>query len=517
LQQLSRSLSETAGDVESIKEILTDITRDSETLLVQESRISTDLQEGLMRTRMVRFGGLSSRLRRIVRQISRELGKEVEVDIIGDNSEVDRTVLDRIIAPLEHMLRNAVAHGIELPEIRKALGKRETGKITIDVDRQGTDIVINVRDDGAGIDVDKIRQKAIKLGFMTPEMELSDHDALQFILQSGLSTADEISQVAGRGVGMDVVDSEIKQLGGVLEIGTERGKGTEFHIRLPLTLAINQALLVSTTDDVFAIPLASIEGVVRITGLELQRFYDSENSFYEFNGIEYELKHLGGMLTGVQGDYSKQLQLFPVLLVHVGDQHFALHVDDLIGRREIVVKPVGMQIGGVRGIAGATILADGRVVLILEMSALVVADSLFREHIPVAAEEAEPVVTARTTVMVVDDSITIRKVTERMLTRYGIEVVLAKDGVDATNQLQDFMPDLMLLDIEMPRMDGFEVASFVRNDERLKDLPIIMITSRTGSKHKEKAMKIGVNQYLGKPFQEEDLVNNINEILQTAF
>jgi chemosensory pili system protein ChpA (sensor histidine kinase/response regulator) len=340
---------------------------------------------------------------------------------------------------------------------------------------------------------------------------------LQFILQSGFTTADEVSQVAGRGVGMDVVDSEIKQLGGVLDIETDSGKGTVFHIRLPLTLAINQALLVSTSDDVFAIPLASIEGVVRITGLELQRFYDSDNSHYEFNGIEYELKHLGGMLTGNQGDYSKQLQLFPVLLVHVGDQHFALHVDDLLGRREIVVKPVGLQIGGVRGIAGATILADGRVVLILEMSALVVADSLFKERQPVI-EEAEPVIVdQKKTIMVVDDSITIRKVTERMLARYGIEVILAKDGVDATNQLQEQMPDLMLLDIEMPRMDGFEVASFVRNDDRLKDLPIIMITSRTGAKHKDKAMEIGVNQYLGKPFQEEDLLSNINEILHTAY
>ena len=517
MQQLTRSLGETAADVESINEILSEITRDSETLLGQESRISTDLQEGLMRTRMVRFGGLSSRLRRIVRQISRELGKEVEVEIIGDSSEVDRTVLDRIIAPLEHMLRNAVAHGIELPAARKAQGKDETGKITIDADRQGADIVINVKDDGAGIDVDKVREKAIKQGFMTAETELSDHDALQFILQSGFSTADEVSQVAGRGVGMDVVDSEIKQLGGVLEIDTNRGRGTEFHIRLPLTLAINQALLVSTSDDVFAIPLSSIEGVVRITGLELQRFYDSNNSFYEFNGIEYELKHLGGLLTGNRGDYSKQLQLFPVLLVHVGDQHFALHVDDLLGRREIVVKPVGMQIGGVRGIAGATILADGRVVLILEMSALVVADSLFREHVPVVEEAEAVIVSDKKTIMVVDDSITIRKVTERMLARYGIEVILAKDGVDATNKLQDVLPDLMLLDIEMPRMDGFEVASFVRSDERLKNLPIIMITSRTGSKHKEKALEIGVNQYLGKPFQEDDLVSNINEILHTAF
>jgi len=517
MQQLTRSLGETAGDVESINEILAEITRDSETLLVQESRISTDLQEGLMRTRMVRFGGLSSRLRRIVRQVSRELGKEVEVEIIGDSSEVDRTVLDRIIAPLEHMLRNAVAHGIELPEVRKSLGKDETGKILISVDRQGTDVVIDVKDDGAGVNVDKVRAKAIKQGFITTDSTLSDHDIVQFIMQSGFSTADEVSQVAGRGVGMDVVDSEIKQLGGVLEIENSPGKGTIFHVRLPLTLAINQALLVSTTDDIFAIPLASIEGVVRITGLELQRFYDSDNSYYEFNGIEYELKHLGGMLTGNQGDYSKQLQLFPVLLVHVGDQHFALHVDDLLGRREIVVKPVGMQIGGVRGIAGATILADGRVVLILEMSALVVADSLFREHVPVA-EEAEPVIVdEKKTIMVVDDSITIRKVTERMLSRYGIEVILAKDGVDATNQLQERMPDLMLLDIEMPRMDGFEVASFVRNDDRLKNLPIIMITSRTGTKHKDKAMEIGVNKYLGKPFQEDDLVSNINDILHTAF
>ncbi|MFV2003667.1 MAG: response regulator, partial [Gammaproteobacteria bacterium] len=517
LQQLTRSLSETAGDVDSINEILAEITRDSETLLVQESRISTDLQEGLMRTRMVRFGGLSSRLRRIVRQVARELGKEVEVEITGESSEVDRTVLDRIIAPLEHMLRNAVAHGIETPEERKNLGKNEKGTITIDVDRQGADVVIKVKDDGAGIDAHKIREKAVKLGLLSAVDVISDHDALQFILHSGFSTADEVTQVSGRGVGMDVVDSEIKQLGGLLEIDTVRGKGTEFDVRLPLTLAINQALLVSAADDVFAVPLASIEGVVRITGLELQRFYDSDNSHYEFNGVEYELKHLGGLLTGNQSDYSKQLQLFPVLLVHVGDQHFALHVEDLIGRREIVVKPVGMQIGSVHGIAGATILADGRVVLILEMSALVVADSLFRSHVPASEEEAPvEVVDEVKTIMVVDDSITIRKITERMLKRYGLNVVLAKDGVDATNQLQEHVPDLMLLDIEMPRMDGFEVASYVRNDERLKDIPIIMITSRTGSKHKEKAMEIGVDQYLGKPFQEEDLMNNINEILNTS-
>jgi len=522
VQQLSRSLMETASDVESINAILSEITRDSETLLLQESRVSSDLQEGLMRTRMVRFGGLSSRLRRIVRQVSRELDKNVELNIVGEESEVDRTVLDRIIAPLEHMLRNAIAHGIENAEQRVSDGKPESGSITLSVGRQGTNIVINVRDDGRGMDISKIREKAISHGLLDEATILPDHEVLRFVLNSGFSTADEVTQVAGRGVGMDVVDTEIKQLGGILDINSVAGEGTEFNIRLPLTLAINQALLVSTGEDVYAVPLASIEGVVRVTGVELQRFYDSDDSYYEFNGVEYELKHLGSMLNGNRASYSKQLRLYPILLVVVGDQHFALHVEDLLGRREIVVKPVGMQIGTVRGIAGATILADGRVVLILEVAALMVApkqvlsdqpNQLGQPDIEVEKTELKAKTNARTSIMVVDDSITIRKVTERILGRNGFDVILAKDGVDATNKMQDHIPDLMLLDIEMPRMDGFEVATYVRNDERLKDLPIIMITSRTGSKHKEKAMEIGVNQYLGKPYQEEELMSNINNLL----
>lgn len=466
-----------------------------------------------MRTRMVRFGGMSTRLRRIVRQTSRELGKEVDVEIVGEEQEVDRTILDRVVAPLEHMLRNAVAHGIELPKDRLIAGKSDTGTIKITVGRQGTDVIVRVEDDGAGINADAIRKKAIKQGLLEENSELTDHDVLQFILKSGFSTAEEVTQVAGRGVGMDVVDSEIKQLGGVLEIDTERGKGTSFKVRLPLTLAINQALLVNAGEEIYAVPLASIEGVVRITGTELQGFYDSGELEYEFNNISYELKHLGFMLTGQQQSYADQGQLFPVLLVHVGDQHFALHVDDLLGRREIVVKPVGMQIGAVRGIAGATILADGRVVLILEMSALVVGESLFKEI--VTEEVVEPVaVETEPTIMVVDDSITIRKVTARILERHGMKVMLATDGVDATAKLQEEIPDLMLLDIEMPKMDGFELATYMRNEDRLKEIPIIMITSRTGTKHKERAKSIGVEQYLGKPYQEEELMKNINALLE---
>ena len=517
LQQISRSLSETVNDIESIKDILVDDVRDAETLLLQESRVSTELQEGLMRTRMVHFGGLASRLRRIVRQTSRELGKDVSLEIIGETTEVDRTVLDRIIAPLEHMLRNAVSHGIEKPDERTEKGKDSTGHISISVDREGSDVVIKVVDDGRGIDVNAIRNQAVRNGLLDADSGLSDRDILQFIMEPGFSTATEVTQISGRGVGMDVVDSEIKQLGGVLEIDTVIGSGTSFTVRLPLTLAINHALLVNVGEDVYAVPLNSIEGVVRLNGPELQSFYDSEDSAYQFAGTRYELRHLGRILHGQQPDYSRSGQLFPVLLARVGEQRVALHVDELLGRREIVVKPVGPQISTVRGISGATILGDGRVVLILEMNALVLGESLFHvtgeqeEEIAIAepeeAQEREPIV------MVVDDSITIRKVTERILGRHGMQVITAKDGVDAVAQLQEQMPDVMLLDIEMPRMDGYEVATHVRNDERLKDLPIIMITSRTGSKHRDKAMEIGVNKYLGKPYQEDELMETINELI----
>ncbi len=517
MQQISRSLQETVGDIESIKELLGEEVRDSETLLLQESRVSTELQEGLMRTRMVHFGGLASRLRRIVRQTARELGNEVELEIEGETSEVDRTVLDRIVAPLEHMLRNAVSHGIELPEDRVAKGKPEVGHIKVVVDREGGDVVITVLDDGRGIDVSAIRKKATEKGMLDENSKLSDHDVLQYILEAGFSTAEKVTQISGRGVGMDVVDSEIKQLGGVLEIDTVQGKGTTFIIRLPLTLAINHALLVNVAEEVYAVPLNSIEGVVRLSGPELQQFYDSGERTYEFAGSSYELKHLGFILNGSQPDYSRSGQLFPVLLARTGDQSVALHVDELIGRREIVVKPVGPQISTVRGISGATILGDGRVVIILEMNALVLGDSLFHaadaEETELDGDVAAVEVQREPIIMVVDDSITIRKVTERMLGRHNMKVITAKDGVDAVSQLQDIKPDVMLLDIEMPRMDGYEVATHIRNDSRLKDLPIIMITSRSGAKHREKAMAIGVNKYLGKPYQEDDLVENINELL----
>ena len=515
MQQLSRSLMESVSDLESIKDFMNNTVRESETLLQQQSRISTELQESLMRTRMIKFSGLTSRLSRIVRQTSRELNKNVEFEINGDELEVDRSILDRIVSPLEHLLRNAVSHGIEGDDVRAALNKDETGKVAISITKDGQDLVVSVSDNGAGINVDAIRSKAIANGMMAAESEISDHDIVQFILEPGFSTAKEVTQISGRGVGLDVVDSEIKQLGGSLDIQSKLGKGTSFIARLPMTLSINQALLVHIQEDIFAVPLNTVEGVVRLSGYELEMIYQKGEGAYEFAGENYDVKYLGYLLKGKKAEHLEQAAPYPVLLVKSGDLRVAVHVDSLVGRREIVVKPVGAQITTVKGISGATILGDGHVVLILDMAALLRAKSVFQieSQAEEMQREAEKTTSDTLTVMVVDDSITIRKVTERILNRRGMEVILAKDGLDASAKLQERLPDIMLLDIEMPRMDGYEVATMVRNNEYMKDLPIIMITSRTGSKHKEKAIEIGVNRYLGKPYQEDELIENINAVL----
>ena len=512
LQQLSRSLIESISDLRSLQELMEGTTRESETLLLQQSRVSTDLQEGLMRTRMIPFSGLSSRLRRIVRQSARQLGKKVELELAGADGEMDRTVIDRVIAPLEHMLRNAVAHGIEVPEERKASGKQASGTITISFDREGPEIVLRIEDDGAGINTEAIRARAIERGLMSEDSQLGDDDVMQFILQTGFSTASEVTQISGRGVGLDVVNSEVKQLGGSLHIESTTGLGTLFTVRLPYTLAINQALLAIAGSETFCVPLGSIEGVVRASFEELAACYRSEDCIYQYAGNDYQLKHLGTLLnTGTVEPGGPQEQV-PVLLVRIGEKRIALQVEALLGSREIVIKPVGAQLSKVDCISGATILGDGSVVMILDMAAVSrmnVAASV--PDAPVSTEQE-----SRLLVMVVDDSITVRKVTSRLLERNGYKVLTAKDGIDAMGQLQETVPDMMLLDIEMPRMDGFELATHMRNDEHLKHVPIIMITSRTGDKHRERAMQIGVNNYLGKPYQENDLLESIHRIIGVA-
>lgn len=523
LQQLSRALFESASDLLDLKETLAAKNRDAETLLLQQARVNTELQEGLMRTRMVPFDRLVPRLRRIVRQVAGELGKQVEFVVGNAEGEMDRTVLERIVAPLEHMLRNAVDHGIELSDVRRAAGKSETGTIRLNLGREGGDIVLTLDDDGGGIRLEAVRRKAIERGLMDADSGLSDHEILQFILEAGFSTAEKVTQISGRGVGMDVVHSEVKQLGGAMSIDSTLGQGTRFTIRLPFTVSVNRALMVYSGEDLYAIPLNTIEGIVRVSPFELEAYYAPDAPRFEYAGQAYELKYLGDLLNN--GQHPKlvgQSLPLPVILVRSSEHAVAVQVDSLAGSREIVVKSLGPQFAGVHGISGATILGDGRVVVILDLLATIrvlhahLQNQLMPRLASRQASASEDVEIDRPTlVMVVDDSVTVRKVTSRLLERNGMNVVTAKDGVDAIAQLQEHKPDIMLLDIEMPRMDGFEVATLVRHDERLKDLPIIMITSRTGEKHRERAMSIGVNQYLGKPYQESLLLETIAQLVDS--
>ena len=509
LQQLSRSLTESASDMLDLKETLLFKARESETLLLQQARINTELQEGLMRTRMVPFSRLLPRLRRIVRQVSGELDKEIDFHVQNAEGELDRNLLERMVPPLEHMLRNAVDHGIEDVDLRRTYGKSATGRIDLRLTREGGDVVIEISDDGAGIDVETVREKAIERGLMAADAQLNDEEVLQFVLAAGFSTAKSVTQISGRGVGLDVVASEVKQLGGSVNIVSRPGKGTRFVLRVPFTVSVNRALMVSVAEDLYAIPLNTIEGIVLLSPDQLQALYSSDSKTFEYAGVPYRVRYLGQYLgREYRGTGGAQTSV-PVVLVRSGDHAVAIHVDLVQGSREIVVKSLGPQFAGVGGISGATILGDGSVVVILDLLALIRAQQFERA-------QRGGAVRARTgprCVMVVDDSVTVRKVTSRLLERQGMDVLVAKDGVEAVAMLQERRPDVMLLDIEMPRMDGFEVARQVRHDDRLGDLPIVMISSRTGDKHKEHANQLGVNKFLGKPFQENELLATIDELV----
>lgn len=520
LQQLSRALFESASDLLDLKETLAQRAQEAYSLLQQQARVNSQLQEGLTATLMVPFERLVPRLQRVVRQVASELGKQVELVVGNAEGELDRSVLERMVAPLEHMLRNAVDHGLESREMRLAAGKPEQGIIHLNLLHEGADIVIEMTDDGAGVPLEAVRRKAIKRGLLDPQAQLSDHEILQFILRPGFSTAEKITQISGRGLGMDVVHEEVKQLGGSMSIESAQGKGARFLIRLPFTVSVNRALMVHLGEEQYAIPLNTIEGIVRVPPAELAACYQLDAPRYVYAGHEYELRYLGELLQGMpRPALLGQSVPLPVLLVHSQEQSFAIQADSLSPSREIVVKSLGPQFAAVAGLSGATLLGDGRVVLILDLLGQLRGQQRRLARLPggdaARRQVFGPAPRRALLVMVVDDSVTVRKVTSRLLERHGMSVLTAKDGVDAMALLEEHRPDVLLLDIEMPRMDGFEVATRIRRDERLKDLPIIMITSRTGQKHRDRAMAIGVNEYLGKPYQESILLQSIAHWSQT--
>jgi chemosensory pili system protein ChpA (sensor histidine kinase/response regulator) len=512
IQELSRSLGESVNDLSSLQAMLGEQVRDSETLLLQQSRVNADLQDGLIKSRMVKFSGLLSRLRRLVRQSSQELGKKADLIITGEENEVDNKVLDRMVAPLEHIIRNALSHGIETPVERVKRGKDESGKISIDITRDGSDIILCVSDDGAGVNLEKVRSRAVQLGLLDKKHHVTDSDLVQYILEPGFSTAEHVTQLSGRGVGMDVVDIEIKQLGGTLQIETSP-QGTTFIARLPFTLSINQAILVRTGEETYAIPLMNIEGITRLEARQVLEYYQQDNPEIEYAGQQFVLHNLAKLVdTGVVFKPSGDNEKLPIIFGRAGDIRVALHVDEIIGNREIVVKSLGKQLSQVKALSGASILADGSVVLILDINGLVRHGAASAVKI-VYQQQDGSLSNKRDIVMVVDDSITMRRVASKLLERHNYEVITAKDGVDALAQLQDLRPDVMLLDIEMPRMDGFELATHMQNEENFSRIPIIMITSRTGEKHRDRAFEIGVNNYMGKPYQEDELIENIQTAL----
>jgi chemosensory pili system protein ChpA (sensor histidine kinase/response regulator) len=415
-----------------------------------------------------------------------------------------------MLSPFEHMLRNAVIHGIEAPPDREAAGKSAIGNVLITVRREGSQVVVDISDDGRGIDVDSIRRKAVELGLMAEDAEMADEDILQFILRSGFSTADKLTQASGRGVGMDVVANEVAQIGGTLRISTKAGEGTTFSVRLPFTLAVTQALIVRAGLELYALPLPTVEGIIRVSRSELREKMAADMPTIDYGDQTYRLQHLGQYLGLGPGRISSDEERISIILVQAGQKSTALVADEMLDSREIIVKPVGAQLASISGLSGATILGDGRIAVILDVGALVRLVTPSTEPIEVipAADEGQLVA------LVVDDSITMRRVSQRLLERNGMRVLTARDGMQAIEVLRDHIPDIILLDVEMPRMDGYEFAAFVRNNTETEDVPIIMITSRVSEEHKAHAIELGVNDYLGKPYQESTLLDAVGNLVQ---
>jgi chemosensory pili system protein ChpA (sensor histidine kinase/response regulator) len=512
MQQLSRSVTESVSDLLSLQGMMDDSLRQAESLLTHQSRVSADLQEGLMQTRMTPFGSAAPRLRRVVRSAAAETGKKARLQLrmAGSSDQLDRNVLERITAPLEHMLRNSVAHGIEKPKVRLKRKKPEEGQISVTVEAEATEFVIRVQDDGAGIDLKAVRKRAIERGMIDKKDQVDSRRMVEFIRESGFSTSEKVTGLAGRGVGMDVVNSEIKQIGGSMEIESEPGVGARFTIRIPFSLAVMQAIGVNVGDRQFQIPLNSVAGVARMTPADYAALARTESPVHEFAGEQFPLLELEPLLDAPSLPLDSEN--VSLLMIRSGERKAAFRVSGLQGHQEIVVKPVGPQISSIPGILGGMIAADGQVVIILDMGPLI------RRGLEKAVEPVKEVATPKEEarqplVLVVDDSITMRKVTSRVLENHSIEVMTAQDGIDAIEKLHDRVPDLMLLDIEMPRMDGYELAQHIRSDARLRHVPIVMITSRSGQKHRKKARDAGANAYLTKPYQETDLVAQVGEML----
>ena len=511
IQQLSRQISEAIDDLKNLQDTLSQDNIILRNLSTQQGIIQRGIQDHLLTTQLMRFDVHEARLRRLVKQTAKSVGKDVNFVLEGGDVEVERRLLEDILPALEHMIRNSLAHGIEKPEERLAAGKPETGTIKLVVSVHAAELSVDLIDDGQGLNYERIREKAEAKGLLDPERADDEAYLSTLILRSGFSTAESLSQLAGRGVGMDVVNEMVKQRRGQIGVYSLRGKGTQFTLSMPFSMSIAEVLLVEIAGQSFAAPMSSIAAISQVDRDSLQRSFDGEIVYQHYNDQDYRQYILGAYFKPEQYAFAVEEQSAPVLFINAGGEPVAFHVDRIQNRLEIIVKNVNRQVLNIPGISGATILGDGRVVPVLELldlSRRIANLTPIHDEVAAAAEARIP------NVLVVDDSVTMRKVSTRLLERHHYNVATAKDGLDAIEVLATFTPDIILLDIEMPRMDGFEFASHVRSSSAVSDVPIVMITSRTGDKHRERADAIGVQGYLGKPYSEDVLIQTIEHLLQ---
>lgn len=514
--QLTRELIETTTDAFSITTELNLIRSSFESVYDSQKRLIDEIQEKLLSLRMIKFGTLASRLHRTVRMTAGELDKLVELNLEGENMEVDTHILDSLVEPLLHLLRNAVAHGVERPDTRRLLGKEEKGQISLKVFSEGTHIILTVTDDGGGISSAALKEKALSTGLITREEadRMSEEEALSLVFLPGLTTAREISQIAGRGVGMNIVKTNILRQQGTVSVASEQQKGTTFTIRVPMALAITRALLVKVNNRTFAFPLKLVKQISEISAEDLKAA--KESGSVTFGRGKHTFVYLNELMAAEANPHTfgRDSQL---LLLDTVKRKCALLVDEIIRPEEIVIKPLGHPLKDVRELLGATILGDGTVVPVLDIVQLLdsrAARAKERARAAAPAEAEMPPVPSKTTVMIVDDSPSVRHVNSRLVKNNGWEPVVAKDGTEALELLTSMpeLPDVILTDVEMPEMDGYELLSILKQNEKLKHIPVVMITSRAGDKHRTKAFELGVSEYLSKPYEDSKLIEAVRKL-----
>jgi len=474
------------------------------------SLVTTDLQIAVMKTRMLPIGKVFNKFPRMIRDLSRELHKEIELDISGEETELDKSIIEEIGDPLVHIIRNSCDHGIEVPADRVAKGKPEKGTVKLKAYNEGNAIVIQIDDDGKGLDPDMLRNKSLEKGIISEKEadSMSDKEAFNLIFAPGFSTAAAVTNVSGRGVGMDVVKTNIEKVNGIIEVDSEVGVGTSMKLKIPLTLAIIQALLVGVQEEHYAIPLASVLETVRISKDEI---YTVEGkSVLRLRNEVLSLAHIGDIFEVER--ILDASEFVYVVVLGLGAQKLGLIVDSLVGQEEIVIKSLGEYLQGMEGVAGATIRGDGGVTLIVDVAAImqmakgVKATALIADASSGTGSQ-EKTKASDYTIMIVDDSKTDRLIMRKSLSALGVTLVEASDGQEALNILKsgDYNFDAMLIDIEMPRMDGYTLATEIKKYNRYKNLPLIAVTSRTGKSDRMRGVESGMVEYITKPYSSDYL------------